>query len=214
MEEIENVVCVVDDEQEMRDSLAALFAAVDLRVVTFSTSAAFLQSLETSEPACLVLDVRMPGMDGMELLRELRDRGLSVPTVVITAYGDAPMAVDALRLGAMDFIEKPYRAQSLLESVARGIEQGKLKREQDRKHARMAERLDRLTPREREIAVLLAAGKSGKQIAMELDISYNTLQNHRQHAMEKTDANSVVELAFMILEAGTDEDKRFVRQNL
>lgn len=213
MADDETVVFVVDDEQEMRDSLSDLFAAVGRRVVTFSSSEAFLQSFNPTEPSCLVLDVRMPGMDGIELLRELRNRSLSIPTVVITAYGDVPMAVDALKLGASDFIQKPYRAQSLLGSVARCIDQAILKHEQDRKQARMAERLDRLSPREREVAVLLAAGKSGKQIASELVISYNTLQNHRRHVMDKAGADSVAELTLMVLEAGTDEERRTIHKN-
>ena len=210
----EPVVFVVDDDQEMRDSLSDLFGAVGRRVVTFSSSEAFLQSFDPTGPSCLVLDVRMPGMDGIELLREMRERSLSVPTIVITAYGDVPMAVDALKLGARDFIQKPYRAQSLLESVARCINKDMLKREQDRKQARMADRLNRLTPREREIAVLLASGKSGKQIANELLISYNTLQNHRQHVMHKIGADSIAELTFMVLEAGTDEERRTIRKDV
>ncbi|MCH7872364.1 MAG: response regulator transcription factor [Planctomycetes bacterium] len=213
MADDKSVVFVVDDEQEMRDSLADLLRAVGRRVVTFSSSESFLKSFDSSVPSCLVLDVRMPGMDGIELLRELRKRSLSVPTVVITAYGDVPMAVDALKLGAMDFIQKPYRAQSLLGSVARCIDQDVLKHQQDRKQARLAERLDRLTRREREVAVLLATGKSGKQIASELFISYNTLQNHRQHVMDKTGAGSVAELTLMVLEAGTDQERRTIHKD-
>ena len=213
MADDKSVVFVVDDEQEMRDSLADLLRAVGRRVVTFSSSEAFLKSFDSSVPSCLVLDVRMPGMDGIELLRELRNRSLSVPTVVITAYGDVPMAVDALKLGASDFIQKPCRAQPLLESVARCIDQDILTREQDRKRARMAERLERLTTREREVAVLLAAGKAGKRIASELFISYNTLQNHRQHVMHKTGADSAAELTLMVLEAGTDQERRTIHKN-
>jgi FixJ family two-component response regulator len=214
MADDETVVFVVDDDQEMRDSLSDLFGAVGRRVVTFSSSEAFLQSFDSTEPSCLVLDVRMPGMDGIELLREMRSRSLSVPTVVITAYGDVPMAVDALKLGASDFIQKPYRAQSLLGSVARCIDQDILNREQDRKQSRTAERLERLSPREREVAVLLAAGYAGKQIASELFISYNTLQNHRQRVMDKTGADSAAELTLMVLEAGTDQERRTVRKKV
>lgn len=213
MADDETVVFVVDDEPEMRDSLADLFEAVGRRVVTFPSSEAFLRSFDSTDPSCLVLDVRMPGMDGIELLREMRKRSLSVPTVVVTAYGDVPMAVDAFKLGVSDFIQKPYRAQSLLESVARCIDQAVLKREKDSKQARMAERLKRLTLREREIAILLAAGKSGKQIASELFISYNTLQNHRQRVMDKTEAESVAHLTLMVLEAGTDEERRAIHKN-
>ncbi len=214
MADDDSVVFVVDDEQEMRDSLSDLFGAVGRRVVTFPSGETFLKSFDSTIPACLVLDVRMPGMDGIELLRELRKRKLSVPTVMITAYGDVPMAVDALKLGAMDFIQKPYRAQALLGSVARCIDQDILKHEKDRKQERMAERLGRLSPREREVAVLLAAGKSGKQVASELFISYNTLQNHRQHVMDKAAAGSVAELTVMVIEAGTDEERRIIHLNL
>jgi RNA polymerase sigma factor (sigma-70 family) len=187
-------VYVVDDDEAMRDSLRWLLESAGYRVASFSSAERFLAALRPDGGACLVLDVRMPGLTGLELQQELNRRGASLPIIFITGHGDVPMAVDALKSGAFHFLEKPFQGERLLEL----IEQARTQRtpaEAERAQRRCAAaRLATLTQREREVMDLVVLGRKNKQIAEALAISVKTVEAHRARAMEKMDVTSVAEL--------------------
>jgi RNA polymerase sigma factor (sigma-70 family) len=199
-------VFVVDDDPAVRDSLRLLLQSAHLPVATFASAQEFLAGYDRAAPGCLVLDVRMPGQSGLELQEELAARGLSLPVIIITGHGDVPMAVRAMKLGAVDFIEKPYNAQVLLERVRHALQEDARRRQEEAERTARTARLNLLTPREREVLRLLAAGKATKGIAALLGISRRTVEVHRAKIMQKMQVESIAALIRIALEAGRLEE--------
>ena len=185
---------IIDDDLAVRDAISLLLKTDGLAVATFSSAAAFLESAAAQQPGCLVLDVRMPGMSGLDLQKRLRARGCQTPILFITGHGDVPMAIRAMKGGAFDFLEKPFQGETLLKRVREALA---LDAEQRRRQARCAEaqaRLALLSPREREVLDRVAAGQYNKVIAAELGISLSTVEIHRKRVMEKLEAASLSDL--------------------
>jgi len=195
------VVFVVDDEAAMRDSLRWLIESSGLRVETYGDAKTFLDAIRPEVPGCLVLDVRMPGLSGLDLQAELAHRGIRLPTIVITGHAEVQMAVQAVKAGAIDFIEKPFSDQLLLDRVRQGIEIDRQDRIARSRRAEIVRRLGLLTHREREVLDLVVGGKANKEIAALLGLSPKTVEVHRSHVMEKMEASSVAELVRLTLVA-------------
>ena len=198
----EPTVFVVDDDRAMRDSLSWLLDSVGLRVRSYATAAEFLADHDPAQPGCLVLDVRMPGMSGLDLQAELARRGVELPTIVITGHAEVSMAVRAVKAGALDFIEKPFSDQLLLDRVRQALEIDLEVREVRRRREDALRRLATLTAREREVLNLVVAGKANKEIASELGVSPKTVEVHRAHVMSKMCVDSLAELIRITLLAG------------
>jgi two-component system response regulator FixJ len=196
-------VVVVDDDPSVRESLRVLMKSVGLPMVGYATAQDFLERQELDKVGCLVLDVRMPGMSGLDLQDRLRQRGVDVPTIVISGHADVPMTVRAIKAGAMDFLEKPFNQQFLLDRIQQAMEENSRRRTLRSQRAEFASRLELLTPREREVLDLLVDGKSNKEIALELDISRKTLDIHRAKVLHKMQADSVVQLVRMAMHGKT-----------
>jgi len=198
------VIHVVDDDPALRRALAFLFESVGWRVAAHASAEDFLAAWRPGAPGCVVLDIRMPAMSGLELQQVMRARSIALPIVFLTGHGDVSLAVQAMKHGACDFIEKPFRDQVLLDAVA-GAVRGCVEHyadEQSRDAA--AACLARLSPREREVARLVAHGLPNKSIARALDISERTVHVHRQHVMEKTSVSSAAQLARLMIRADPD----------
>jgi RNA polymerase sigma factor (sigma-70 family) len=195
----QSTVFIVDDDEAVRDSLSWLMQSVGLSTETFPSADAFLQDFGEDRPGCLLLDIRMPGISGLELQSLLRERGFRLPLVVISGHADVPMAVRALKAGAFDFIEKPFNDQLLLDTVQRAIEHDRQQRESHAQIDVWRSRLDTLTPREREVLQLVVGGASNKQISSELGVSMKTVEAHRARVMEKLQADSLSHLVRMAL---------------
>jgi FixJ family two-component response regulator len=195
---------VVDDDPALRRALAFLFESVGWKVALHASAEAFLAAYRPDRPGCAVLDIRMPAMSGLELQQVMRSRGIGLPIVFLTGHADVSLAVQAMKNGACDFIEKPFRDQDLLDAVARAVRTC-LERyaEDDARRAAVAT-LGKLSPRERDVALQVARGLPNKVIARELDISERTVHVHRQHLMEKTGVRSAAELARLMLRADPD----------
>jgi FixJ family two-component response regulator len=188
-------VYVVDDDDAVRDALSMLFRTAGLTVETFPSAAAFLKASENlAALACLVLDIRMPGVTGLELQQALKDRGVSIPIIFITGHGDIPMAVDAVKKGAYDFIEKPFDDYQLLCQVLDALESGADRVREEARTLVGAGRLAALSGREREVLDLVLAGKPSRQVAVELHISVKTVEFHRARIMRKLNVRSAAEL--------------------
>jgi len=198
----EPTVFVVDDDRAMRDSLRWLLESVGLSVRTYATAAAFLHEYEPSQPGCLVLDIRMPGMSGLDLQAELLRRGAGLPTIVVTGHAEVPMAVRAVKAGAVDFIEKPFSDQLLLDRVRQALEIDRQSREVRTRREEARRRLASLSAREREVLGLVVAGKANKEIAAALGLSPKTVEVHRAHVMSKMAADSLAELIRAAILAG------------
>jgi FixJ family two-component response regulator len=194
MEKANPMVFVVDDDEAVCRSLSMLIADIGLEVKTFTSASAFLAAYDPSQPGCLVLDVRMSGMSGLELQSRLNELEYAVPTIIITGHADVPMAVEAMKAGAMDFIEKPFRDQLLLDGIQRAIDLDARTRRRRQEVRDMQARIKLLTAREREIMDLLVLGKANKAIAYELGISQKTVDFHRANILQKVGVGSVVEL--------------------
>jgi RNA polymerase sigma factor (sigma-70 family) len=190
----ESRVHIVDDDDAMRDSLKWLLESRGLAVELYASGEAFLKAFDNNFRGCLVLDVRMPGMTGLDLYEQLQARASTLPVIFITGHGDVPMAVSALKKGAADFIEKPFNDQDMLRLIESCIKQDRAAAAKRAQNASLAQRLDSLTQREREVLDLVVAGKLNKQIADELGISIKTVEVHRSRVMQKMGANSVAEL--------------------
>ena len=190
----EPTVFVVDDDQAVRDSLRWLVESVGLAVRTHGSAQAFLDEYDPQHPGCLVLDVRMPGASGIELQEQLRDMGFEIPIIVITGHADVATAVRAMKAGAVDFIEKPFSDQLLLDHVHRSIEQDRERRAERARALDIMGRRETLTPRQRRVMDLVADGSSNRIIAQSLGISLKTVEAHRAKVMEKMKARSVAEL--------------------
>ncbi len=198
-------VFVVDDDQAVGRSLKALIESVNLRTAVFPTAQAFLERYVPDMPCCLVLDVRMPGMSGLQLQEELASRGVVIPIIFITGHGDVKMAVRALKAGAVDFLEKPFDDQELLDRIQHALRRDAEWRRNAEARASIQKRLDSLTPREKEITELLARGKSTKSIAAALSLSCKTVDFHRSRVMEKMRTRNSKELMGLLL---ASEDPR------
>ncbi len=187
-------VFVVDDDPAIRESLRWLIESVGLNVKMFTTAYEFLEGYDPSLPGCLVLDIRMPGMSGLDLQNELAARQFSIPVLIITGHAEVPVAVRAMKAGALDFIEKPFSDQLLLDRIRRAIEKDTESRRAHSQRAEVAARLAQLTPREREVMDLVIAGKANKVIASELGLSPKTVEVHRAHVMKKMQVDSLADL--------------------
>jgi RNA polymerase sigma factor (sigma-70 family) len=196
---VEPTVFVVDDDQAMRNSLKWLIESVSLRVETFDSADAFIQNYYPGRSGCLLLDVRMPGMSGLELQEYLAKQHIKIPVIIITGHGDVPMAIRAMKAGAVDFIEKPFNDELLLESIRRAMTIDEQQRGKQSLLADIATCLASLTPREHEVMTMVTAGKSNKEIAATLGVSSKTVEAHRAHVMEKMRAKSLAELVRMAL---------------
>ncbi len=192
-------VYVVDDDQAVRDSLRWLIESVDLNVKTFSNGQELLDNFEETEISCLVLDVRMPGISGLDLQQRLKKMGSKVPVIIVTGHADVPMAIQAMKAGAFDFIEKPYSDQLLLERIQCAIEQDDCFKKQQIINNEINQRIDSLTPRELEVMGLVVSGHSNKSIAKELGVSIKTVEVHRGNLMSKMQAKSLSELVRLVM---------------
>jgi FixJ family two-component response regulator len=192
------VVFVVDDDPSVRSSLKFLITTVGLHVETFDSAETALQRLSPDAPNCLVLDVRLRGLSGLDLQNELAARNCQVPIVFITGHGDIPMSVRAMKAGAIEFLTKPFRDQDLLDAIHIALERDRTRRELEKEITGLQQRFDSLTSREREVISMVAAGKLNKQIADQLGTAENTIKVHRSRAMEKMHAESVADLVRMI----------------
>lgn len=201
---LEITVFVVDDDQAVRDSLALLVQSVGLEVETFASARDFLDAYRPDRRGCLITDIRMPGMSGLELQEQLSADGYHIPVIVLTGFGDVPAAVRALKGGAVDFVEKPFNPQALLDLVQQAIVRDAEIREQAAHQARLTERMALLTPREQEVMELVVAGKANKVIAIDLSISERTVELHRARIMKKMRARSLAELMRMVLPPSHD----------
>ena len=194
----EPVIHIIDDDEAMRDSLDYLLDAASMTVRTYASADAFLAGLDGLEPGCIVTDVRMPGMSGLELLRVLGERGASFPVIVITAHGDVSMAVEAMRGGAIDFLEKPFEEEALLRSIRLALSKTPSAGQNDAEKARLCAILDTLSPREQDVLQGVVDGKMNKVIAFELGISPRTVEVYRANMMSKTGARGLSELVRMV----------------
>jgi FixJ family two-component response regulator len=191
------VVFVVDDDASIRQALARLFQSVKLQAEVFASAQEFLQSKRPDVPGCLVLDVRLPGLSGLDFQAELTKADVRIPIVFITGHGDIPMTVRAMKAGAVDFLAKPFRDQDLLDAVATAIQRDQKRREQENTVADLKAHFASLTAREREIMALVASGLMSKQIAAQIELSEITVKVHRSHIMKKMEARSVADLVRM-----------------
>ena len=201
---VEDIVYVVDDDAPVRESLALLIQSMQWQVKCFSSAGEFLDQLNPEQPGCLILDIRMPEMDGLELQEELNRRGLSIPIIFLTGHGDIQMAVKTLKLGAVDFIEKPFRDQTLLDSIKNALELDQDRRMSSRAAAEFEQRMAKLTPREMQVMNRIVEGQANKVVAAELDVSERTVEIHRSKVMAKMQAQSLAHLVRMVLNHSLD----------
>ena len=194
-------VFIVDDDASIRFAMEALMESVNLDHEIFASADEFLEKNTEQRPGCLVLDIRMPGLGGLELQEELIRRGNTLPIIFITGHGDVPMAVEAMQKGAVDFIQKPFRDQELLDRIREALATDQHRREEQQQHEEVANRLDKLTNREREVFDLVVTGKPNKVIAYELGVSQRTVEIHRARVMEKMQARSLADLVKMHMTA-------------
>lgn len=194
------IVFVVDDDESVRSSLHFLLRTAGLASRAFGSASEFLTSYDPTQPGCLVLDVRMPGMSGLELQQELNLRGAIIPVIFITGHGDIPMAVEAMQQGAQDFLQKPFRDEDLIARVQRALAKDAEARAGLQEHNAIRARLEALTPREREVLALMVLGKPNKIMAHELGVSPRTVEIHRARVMEKSGASSLAELIRMVMD--------------
>ncbi len=193
-------VFVVDDDEGVRDSLRFLLKSVGLTTKTLGSAAEFLASYDVNQPGCLVLDVRMPAMSGLELQQQLNVRGAMIPVIFITGHGDIPMAVEAMQHGAFDFLQKPFRDQDLIDRLQKALAKDAHNRAELKQRDQIRSRFDTLTPREHEVLVLMVRGLPNKIMAAELGVSQRTVEIHRARVMEKTEAGSLAHLVRMYLD--------------
>ncbi len=204
MSESEATIFVVDDDPGVRQSLEMLIRAIGQSVETYASAGEFLDAYTSERPGCLVLDLRMPGMSGLELQEELGSRGSNLPVIFITAHGDVPTAVDAVKGGAIDFIQKPFRDQDLIEKIELALEQNERALEDTAERGDVQARVASLTSRERQVMDIVVDGKTNKAMATELRLSERTVEIHRARVMSKMGAESLADLVKMALRARGD----------
>ena len=195
----EPTVFVVDDDPGVGDAIRLLLRSVGLRAEAFLSAKEFLEAFDPDRPGCLVLDVRMPGMSGLDLQSHLEDLGSAMPIIFVTAHGDIPMAVDAVKAGALDFIQKPFRDQELLDKIQEALATDRDTRAEEQEIEEVRSRMESLTPRETEVMELVVAGKPNKNIARALGISQRTVEIHRARVMEKMQVRSVSMLVQLVM---------------
>lgn len=198
MSQTSQTVFVVDDDEAVRQSLALLIRSMGLVAEVFASAQAFLAACDPQRSGCMLLDIRMPGMSGLELQEELQRRAVDLPVIFITGHGDVAMAVRAMKSGAVDFIEKPFNDQQLLDRINHSLEIDRLARNARAEHSNLAARLELLSPREREVMARIVAGQANKVVAIELGLSERTVEIHRAKMMTKTGARSLAELVTMV----------------
>jgi FixJ family two-component response regulator len=199
MAALEPKVYIVDDDEAVRESLALLLDSMDQDCHSFSSAVDFLDAYSGDMTGCLVLDIRMPGMNGLELQKQLNAGGSILPIIFVTGHGDVPMAVEAMQHGAVDFIQKPYREQDLLDKINMAIALDESNREALEHRHKIIEKLSTLTPREKEVMEMMVNGKANKVIAIDLGISQRTVEIHRARVMEKMATNSLAHLVKMVV---------------
>ncbi|KMQ75467.1 response regulator FixJ [Marinobacter subterrani] len=199
MTDIQQTVYVVEDDEAVRDSLELLLKSDGKPVKTYESATAFLKDYTDRMAGCIVLDIRMPGMDGMELQKKLNEKHSILPIIFVTGHGDVPMAVDAMKEGAVDFIQKPYREEALLEKIEAALRQDLEQRKSLDEKQEIIRRINSLTPREHEIMDRMIAGQANKVIAIELEISQRTVEIHRSRVMHKMGTHSLAHLVRMVL---------------
>ena len=191
------MVFVIDDDESIREALHSLIRSVGLKVATFPSAHEFLQSERPDVPACLILDVRMPGLSGLDLQRDLTEGNIHIPIIFITGHGDIPMSVRAMKAGAVEFLTKPFRDQDLLDAIQQALDRDRRARSQQADSADLRNRFHSLTPRETEVFELVVKGLLNKQIALQLGTSEITIKLHRRQVMEKMQADSLADLVRM-----------------
>ncbi|MBS0416067.1 MAG: response regulator transcription factor [Proteobacteria bacterium] len=194
------LIFIVDDDDAVRNSIRLLMKSLGLATRPLSTAQEFLSTYDPQQPGCLILDVRMPGMSGLELQQQLNMRGAIIPVIFITGHGDVPMAVEAMQQGAFDFLQKPFRDQDLIERVQRALAKDQSNRAELSEQAKVRERFESLTPREREVLALVTSGKPNKVMAADLNVSQRTVEIHRARVMEKMHASSLAQLVRMMMD--------------
>jgi FixJ family two-component response regulator len=207
MKEAEATVFVVDDDESIREALKDLLESVGLRVETFASAPEFLQSRHSDVPSCLVLDIRLPGLSGLDLQREMADANIHTPIIFLTGHGDIPMTVRAMKAGAVEFLTKPFRDQDLLDAIQEALGLDRAARQEQAQSNELRSRFDSLTPRENEVFALVVTGLLNKQIALQLGTSEVTIKQHRHQVMQKMHANSFAELIRMAEKLGIPATK-------
>jgi two-component system response regulator FixJ len=196
-----STVYIVDDDEAVRESLELLLESVDQHCTSFASATDFLEAFDIDMSGCMVLDIRMPGMNGMELQRKLNELHSILPIIFVTGHGDVPMAVEAMQHGAVDFIQKPYREQDLLDKINQALQLDREQRSILQEKQAIIERMEKLTPREREVMDMMIDGNANKVIAIDLGISQRTVEIHRSRVMEKMGTHSLAHLVRMVITA-------------
>ena len=197
-------VHIIEDDDAVRDSLQMMLESIGRQTKAFSNADSFLSSYHQEMAGCIVLDIRMPGMNGMELQRKLNEMNSILPIIFVTGHGDVPMAVEAMQQGAVDFVQKPYREQELLDKINTAMQLDEENRSSLQQRQLIMQRLNELTPREKDVMQLMVEGKANKVIAIDLDISQRTVEIHRARVMEKLKANSLAHLVRMYMAIESD----------
>jgi RNA polymerase sigma factor (sigma-70 family) len=198
MTELTSAVFVVDDDPSVRRAIKRLVESVGLQIEVFGSAQEFLLGKRSDVPSCLVLDIRLPGISGLDFQQELTEANIRIPIIFITAHGDIPMTVRAMKAGAVEFLTKPFRDQDLLDAIQRALERDRTRRQREAEIAALRERFELLTSREREVVVRVVSGMLNKQIAAEIGTAENTVKVHRSRAMEKMQAQSLADLVKML----------------